>query len=86
MTSFFVGNEHHLMVYQKNTGLMFWADDLLICQRHARGLKAQPFLEADRKAGFGKRGCPFCVGGELEGRFSLYRSQRQIKAALNGLP
>lgn len=85
MTTFWMGNEYRSVIAQKNTGLMFWTDDLLICQRHARGLQCQPFLAVDRKAGYGKLGCPFCKGGALFGKFSKHRSRKAITAALNQL-
>jgi hypothetical protein len=85
MTTFMMGNEGGIVIAQA-TALMFWTDDVLVCHRHARGLRLQPFLAQDRKAGFGKRGCPFYTGGELEGEFHLHRSQRRIKQALDQLP
>lgn len=83
--TFFIGNEHRMIAAQKNTGLGFWTDDILLCSAHRRGLVLQPFLEADRKAGFGKLGCPFCKGGELEGKFHLYKSKAAVTRALDKL-
>lgn len=84
MTTFILGNEGGAVIAQA-TRLMFWTDNILVCHRHSRGLRLQPFLAQDRKAGFGKRGCPFCAGGDLAGQFHQFRSRRKIKQALSQL-
>ena len=84
MTSFYVGNEGGLTLFQGG-GLMFWTDDLLVCHRHARGLHLQPFTRYDKEKGYGKRGCPFCKGGELEGTFYRYKSRNAVANALDKL-
>ncbi len=69
----------------KPTGLGFWTDDWLLCNRHTRNLTLQPFTSYDREQGFGKRGCPFCKGGKLYGTFHRYPSGAAITRAMDAL-
>lgn len=81
MTTFLIGNESGLLIVQGRK-FGFWSDDWLLCSKHDRGIKLQPFLTADREAGYGKHGCPFCEGGPLEGKFHQYRSRKAVEAAM----
>lgn len=58
---------------------------LLLCNKHSRGIKLQPFTQADAEAGFGKKGCPFCDGGELHGAFNRFSSRKAVADVMNKL-
>lgn len=80
-----MGNWYWIVGGVRPTNLGFWSEDLLLCWRHSRGILLQPFTSVDEEAGFGKRGCPFCKGGELRGQFHKYRSRKRLIEALNTL-
>ncbi len=67
------------------TGLQFYSDHVVICGRHSRGLYFQPVTNVDHEYGFGTSKCPFCKGGDLHGKFHLYRSRKKVEQALDKL-
>jgi hypothetical protein len=68
-----------------NAQLFFWTEDILLCEAHApeSWLPMQPYTTYDREQGYGKRGCPFCRGGELYKQ--EFRSLKAFEAALDTL-
>jgi hypothetical protein len=64
------------------SGLYYWTDQVLLCERHKRRIKLQPFLVGDEKEGFGRFGCPFCPGGLMENTFYLHPTHRAMYEGL----
>lgn len=66
--------------------LGFYSSQVLLCGLHnVTGHPLQPFTTADREAGFGKQGCPFCCGGAFAGRFDQIRSRKVFEEMLASL-
>jgi hypothetical protein len=76
-----------LVGYASSRGgqLFYWTEDILLCETHAppQWLPMQPYTTFDREQGYGKRGCPFCPGGELARQ--SYRSLAAFEQALKDL-